>query len=101
MKQRERCKKSRNQEIVKKCHQEALRLEDIPGLLTVSKVKPKQLPKSSMRVTQVHGSMEGQNIIDQVKVLNDEKERKEAMKQKEDKKNEDKELFFQCKQKCV
>ena len=72
----------KSQEIIKKCHQ-----EDIPGLLTVSKVKPKQLPKSSMRVTEVHGSMEGQNIIDQVKVLNDEKERKEAVKQKEDKKN--------------
>ena len=33
-----------SQEIIKKCHQEALPLEDIPGLLTVSKVKPKQLP---------------------------------------------------------
>ena len=46
-----------SQEIIKKCHEEALQLEDIPGLLTVSKVKPKQLCKSSTRVTQVHGSM--------------------------------------------
>ena len=91
-----------SQEIIKKCHEEALRLEDIPGLLTVSKVKPKQLCKSSTRVTQVHGSMEGHDIIDQVKVLNDEKERKkEVVKQKEDKKDEDKESFFRCKQKCV
>ena len=30
----------KSKEIIKKCHQEALRLEDIPGLLTVSKVKP-------------------------------------------------------------
>ena len=45
--------------------------------------------------------MEGQNILDQVKVLNDEKERKKAVKQKEDKTNEEKELFFRCKQKCV
>lgn len=91
-----------SQAIIAQCHQQSLRLEDIPGLLTVSKVKPKQLPKSSTRVTQLHGSMEGQNILDQVKVINDEKERKKKeLKQKEDKKNEDKELFFQCKQKCV
>lgn len=37
-------------------------LEEIDGLLTIKKVKPKPKVTSNMRVTQVYGSMEGQQI---------------------------------------
>ena len=37
------------------CNEKSLRLEEISGLLTVQKFKPKQLTKSSTRVTQIHG----------------------------------------------
>ena len=40
------------QQLIHDCNEKSLRLEEIPGLLTVQKVKPKQLTKSSTRVTQ-------------------------------------------------
>ena len=49
-------------------HAELLRkksekLDDIPGLLTINKVKPREFKKKSTRVTNVHGSMKGQDIL--------------------------------------
>ena len=51
-------------EIIKEGYEKSLRLEDIPGLLTVNKVKPKDLQKTkNTRVTNVHGSMEAEDIL--------------------------------------
>ena len=61
----------------------SIQLEEIPGLLTIQKVKPK-LSKTKTRVTQVHGSMKGKNVTDLVKSI---KEKKENLaKEKEEKK---------------
>ena len=51
------------QQLIHDCNEKSLRSEEIPGLLTVQKVKPKQLTKSSTRVTQVHGSMEAKDVM--------------------------------------
>lgn len=64
------------QNLVRECNEKSLKLEEIPGLLTVKKVKPKQLTKSSLRVTQVHGSMEGKDVINMVRSIKEQKEKK-------------------------
>ena len=84
------------------CNEKSLRLEEIPGLLTVQKVKPKQSTKSSTRVTQVHGSMEAKDLINLVKSIKEQKEQKVKSKEIQMKKKEkDKEDFCRCKSKCV
>ena len=79
-----------------------LRIEDIPGFLHISKVKPKEEKTKAIRVTQVHGSMEGKKILEEVRRISDQKaivmEKKES-KAKE--KEGQKEIFLQCKIKCV
>ena len=70
-------------------------LEEVPGLLTINKVKNHKQSSINTRVTQVYGSMEGQDILSVVKKINDEKEKK--IKQKEMTLNEKrniKEKFF-------
>ena len=58
-----------------------LRLEDFPGLLTILKVKPIQLPKTPARFS-----------IETVKELNDEKQRKsDAVKEKHNENNKQRE----------
>ena len=60
-------------------------------------MKLKQLSKTSTRFSQVHNH-EGQNIIEKVKELNDEKQRKsDAVNLKQDTKNKQRESFYQCK----
>jgi hypothetical protein len=54
------------QQTIRDCDEKSIRLENIPGLLTIQKIKPKQASKST-RVTQVHGSMEGKEVIKVVK----------------------------------
>ena len=91
-----------SQKNIKTCYEKSLKLDEIPGLLTINKVKPKDLSKKSTRVTNVHGSMEGKDILERVEVLQKEKEKKkndlEAKKQEKAKLNE---LFYKCKSKCV
>ena len=81
--------------------EKSLQLEEIPGLLTVQRVKPK-LSKKSTRVTQVHGSMTGKNVLQIVQSVKDKKEKelqeKETRKKQKDQERED---FFRCKKKCV
>ena len=51
------------QDIIKEGYEKSLRLEEIPGLLTVNKVKPKDIHKTkNIRVINVHGSMEAKDI---------------------------------------
>jgi hypothetical protein len=76
-------------------------VEKILGLLTVNKVKPKDMAKKeNTPVTNVHGSMEVQDILKQVESIENEKNesQKQKEKKKQDKDNE-KELFYKCKSK--
>ena len=90
------------QQLIHDCNEKSLRLEEIPGLLTVQKVKPKQLTKSSTKVTQVQGSMEAKDVINVVKSIKEQKEQKvKSKKIRIKKKKKEKEDFYRCKSKCV
>ena len=74
-------------------------LEEV-GLLTIKKVTPKE-KSTSVRVTQVHGSMEGKNVLALATKIKEDKEVKEkSRKEALQKKNMQKELFIKCKDKC-
>ena len=49
--------------LIKDGYEKSLNLEEIPGLMTVHKVKPKDIQKKNTRITNVHGSMEGQDML--------------------------------------
>ena len=89
-----------SQSLIKELSEKSLCLEDIPGLLTIEKVKPK-LSKETTRVTKVHGSLHGQDIL---KLVKDIKEKKETKKLAVEKMAEEKELerqrFYKCKDQC-
>ena len=65
-----------SQRNIQNCYEKSLKLDDIPGLLTINKVKPKELIKNSTRVTNVHGWMEGQDILARAEVIQKVKEKK-------------------------
>ena len=71
-----------SQTLIHELNEKSLRLEDIPGLLTIEKVKPK-MSKETTRVTQVHGSMHGKEILKLVKEI---KEKKDLQKRTTDEK---------------
>ena len=50
------------QQTIHDCEERSIQLDNIPGLLTIQKMKPKQASKS-IRVTQVHGLMEGKEVV--------------------------------------
>ena len=54
-------------------------LQEIPNLLPVTKVTP-TVNKENIRVTQVHGSMEGKKILEKVSVIKEDKAKKEQAK---------------------
>ena len=58
------------------CYEKSLKIDDIPGLLTISKVKPKQLRKNQLVWQIFNGKMEGQDILARVEVIQKEKEKK-------------------------
>ena len=60
-------------------YEKSLKLDDIPGLFTINKIKPKELKKTT-HVTNVHGLMEGQDILAIVEVI-PKKEKKRKKKQ--------------------
>ena len=89
------------QQLIKELSEKSLRLEEIPGFLTIQKVKPK-LSKATTRVTQVNGSMNAKNVLELVKSIKDKKE--QQCKEKEEsksKKESEKETFYQCKKQYV
>ena len=76
-------------------------LENIPGLLKVNKITPKQ-SKENVRVTQVQGSMEGKKILERVSEIKKEKEKKEAAKEKAKQETQNRiSMFHQCKNGCI
>ena len=90
-----------SQQLVKELSEQSLQLEEIPGLLTVQKVKPK-LSKTTTRVTQVHGSMTGKNVLEIVQSIKEKKEKEAKEKDvRKRQKDQEKEDFFRCKTECV
>ena len=63
-----------SQDLIKELSEKSIQLEEIPGLLTVQKVKPK-LSKTTTRVTQVHGSMKGKNVLELVQSIKEKKDK--------------------------
>ena len=88
--------------LIKDGYEKSLNLEEIPGLMTVHKVKPKDIQKKNTRITNVHGSMEGQDMLSKVESIELEKKRKVSDKEEKTRqKEEEKEVFYRCKTKCV
>nr|XP_047146429.1 uncharacterized protein LOC100212312 [Hydra vulgaris] len=59
--------------------EKSINLNDIPGLLTIQKAKSTQsiiMHKETTRVTQVHGSMQSQDVLKLVESINNSKEKK-------------------------
>jgi len=50
-----------------------MKLDEIPGLLTYRKVKPKEISKTNTRINNVHESMEAQDVLKKVEVIEEEK----------------------------
>ncbi|XP_066924340.1 uncharacterized protein [Clytia hemisphaerica] len=98
-----KCMCEQYQGIIKDGYEKSLKLEEIPGLLSIKKVKPKELEKTkNIRITNVHGSMEAQDILSRVEAIEKEKQKKEQQKEEKlQQKNWEKEAFFRCKKNCV
>lgn len=87
--------------ILVEASEKSLKLEEIPGFLPIAKVKPKKNVENT-RVTQICGSMEGKDVLQVVEDLKKKKEEKaQAKEAKNERKREQKELFYRCKEKCV
>ena len=87
--------------IIDELHEKSIQLNEIPGFMTIQKIKPK-LSKENVRVTQIHGSMKAKNVINVVKEIKEKKEQTAKQKQGNiEKKEETKQTFLRCKLKCV
>ena len=76
-------------------------LQEIPNFLPVTQVTP-TVNKENIRVTQVHGSMEGKKILEKVSVIKEDKAKKEqAKKERKYKQQQQIEPFFKCKEECT
>ena len=76
-------------------------LQEIPNLLPVTKVTP-TVNKENIRVTQVHGSMEGKKILEKVSVIKEDKAKKEqTKKERKCKQQQQIEPLFKCKEECT
>ena len=79
----------------------SISLEEIPNLLPVTKVTPK-LKKENVRVTQVHGSMEGEKILETVSLIKEDKAKKEkANKERKSKLQQQIKTFYKCTEECT
>ena len=87
--------------IIDERREESINIEEIPGVMTIQKVKPKTSKKST-RVTQVHGSMKGRDILATLRDIHDKKEQEKLAKEEAvQNKEEAKQAFYLCKTKCV
>ena len=88
------------QEIIKNSHEKSLKLNEIPGFLKIDRVKPK-ISSRNHRVTQVHGSVEGKDVLSLVETIKYQKAKKEQAKaDKLEEKRKNTELFLKCKDSC-
>ena len=66
-----------SQSLIEETYEKSLQLSEVPGLLSMNLIKPRDITKKkSTRVTNVHGSMEGQDILSKVAELEKEKQKK-------------------------
>ena len=80
---------------------ETIQLEDVPSLFNVEKL-PKKAPKPKTRLTQMHGSMCGDEALQVMERIEQEKAAKEqASEDAKRARNCMTEAFFKCKMKCV
>ena len=93
------------QTMITDLHEKSINLNETLGLLTIQKIKSTQsngMHKATTRITLVHGSMEGQDVLKLVESINNSKEKKVQEKEdREQKKNEETELFYRCKERCI
>ena len=85
-----------------KSYEKGMNLQEILGLLSYKKVRPKELQKKNTRITNVHGSMKNNDILAWVEEIAKGKGKKNCGKVREEtKKKQEKEKFYRCKAKCV
>ena len=90
-----------SQALIKEANEKSLKLDEIPGLLPIAKVKPKKSVENT-RVTQICGSMEGKDVLKVVENLKLQKEEEILAKtKKEERKQKEKEMFYKCKDMCI
>jgi len=87
-----------SQNVIQESYEKSMKIDEIPGLLTYRKVKPKEILKTNTRITNVHGSMEAQDFLKKVEVIEEEKTKKEQGKIENQAR---KESFYRCKTKCA
>ena len=90
-----------SQSLIEESYEKSLKLTEVPGLLSVNHIKLKEAnQKKTIRVTNVHEYMEGQDVLSRLSNLEKEKQRKvkESVERKE--KVQQKELFYRCKLQC-
>ena len=77
----------------------SISLEEVPNLLPLTKVTPKM---NNVRVTQVHGSMEGKKILETVSSIKEDKSKKEQdNKERKPKQQQQIKRFCKCKKECI
>lgn len=54
--------------------EKSLQIKEIPGLLTITKVKPNQEKTSTTCVTQLHGSTCAKDVSEKMKAIEEEKQ---------------------------
>lgn len=88
-------------DIINDLQEKSIELQEIPGLMSIQRVKPK-LSKKNTRVTQVHGSMKANRILDLVKGIEDKKQEQAKTKEELAKKKDDaRQTFLRCNAECV
>ena len=68
-----KCMYKQSQAIIHQSYEQSLKLEEISGLLTVEKVTLKVNKNKNTRITNVHRSMEGQDILKLVESIEKDK----------------------------
>ena len=78
-----KCMYKQSQATIHQSYEKNLKLREIPGLLRVKKELPKEVNKNkNTRITNVHGSTEGQDILKLVESAEKEKKNKRKKKEK-------------------
>ena len=96
-----KAKFNQSQELIQNLNEKSISLEEVPGLMTIEKVKLK-LSKTTRRVTQVHGSMQGKEVLKMVESIKKKKDEEQKIKEDKIQKQEnERRLFHLCKLRCV
>ena len=88
------------QDIIKEASEKSLNLDEVQGLLPISKVKPKKTVENT-QITQICGSMEGKDVLKVVESLKKKKVEKTLAKSAKDEKKREEKMFYKSKEQCV